>query len=186
MTGPIPTAAGIIILACRRIMPASRREWADAMLHEFDHIPASERLAFAIGCLKSSVLERLHSMFTSRDILFLPALAGSALLALLCLINGFRLGSEDGAVGAVLILLAAVWSATYLAFLFRSKVNAIRAALTGLIVYTAIGLASWSALPGFATNAAYFEAVAAEGIFLFLTTLTLVMLPILWPRQPTG
>ena len=44
-----------------RIAPAERREWFAAMATEFDHVPASARGRFALGCLLAAMRERVIS-----------------------------------------------------------------------------------------------------------------------------
>ena len=44
-----------------RIAPADRREWFTAMAAEFDHVPASARGRFALGCFVAAVRVRAIS-----------------------------------------------------------------------------------------------------------------------------
>lgn len=170
----------IIIRIIGRIMPSNRTDWVKAMAHELHHIPHNAQLPFALGCCKSALLERLHDMITTKDILFVPALFGCGFLSLISLVHGVKFISTNASVAAVLLLLSAIWAATYFAFLFRSKINAIRMAATGLLIYLGIGVASQIHAPQFVENEQFFTALAVEGIILFLATLTAAYLPYLW------
>lgn len=44
-----------------RIAPAERHSWFAAMAAEFDHVPVSAQLRFALGCLLAAIRERVIS-----------------------------------------------------------------------------------------------------------------------------
>jgi hypothetical protein len=50
-----------LLALARRIAPAERSEWFAAMAAEFDHVPASARGRFALGCLLAAIRERVIS-----------------------------------------------------------------------------------------------------------------------------
>lgn len=172
--------AVITMRIARRIMPPDRKDWAKAMAQELRHIPRNAQLPFALGCCKSALLERLHHMITTKDILFVPALFGCAFLTLITLVTSAQIAGTNLSVAAVLLLLSVIWAAAYLAFLFRSKANAMRIAVTGLLIYLGIGIASQTQAPQFVENAQFFTALSVEGVILFAVILTAASLPYLW------
>ncbi|MFN9015438.1 MAG: hypothetical protein ACK5W3_05715, partial [Hyphomonadaceae bacterium] len=55
MTSRQPAFAAVIIRLAHAIMPPERRNWADAMAHEFEALEA-DHLGFALGCWWSALL----------------------------------------------------------------------------------------------------------------------------------
>ena len=58
------SAADILLGAAHRLMPKVRRDWAEAMRSEADHIPEDERVSFALGCCWTAIKLRLDPMKT--------------------------------------------------------------------------------------------------------------------------
>ncbi|MEP5172171.1 MAG: hypothetical protein ABJP48_04315 [Erythrobacter sp.] len=102
-------------------------------------------------------------MIKTKDILFAPALIGTAFLALACLVNGVKLFSNNTVIAATLLALSLLWATAYGAFLLRSKVNVQRAAITGLVAYLAIGLAGQTKAPGFTGNSEFLALWRSKG-----------------------
>ncbi len=78
--------AAHIVRHATRVLPPSRREWADAMLAELEHLPrGASALRWACGCLLACYTERLRLMPStaptfpvSRWVLMLEMLIGFA------------------------------------------------------------------------------------------------------------
>ena len=80
--GPKVNGHALLELAFR-IAPADRKEWFAAMAAEFDHVPASRRGQFTIGCVWAAIRERMTSPAflhaTARTLLIGGALIWAAL-----------------------------------------------------------------------------------------------------------
>lgn len=75
------SVSGMLLALARRVMPASRREWMDAMRFEAGHVSKEERLRWAFGCLLTSLQQRFVPMNTgdlrvSRWVMFVEAAGG--------------------------------------------------------------------------------------------------------------
>jgi hypothetical protein len=55
------TPARALLTLALKIAPGERQEWFAAMAAEYDHVPASARGRFALGCLFAAVRERVIS-----------------------------------------------------------------------------------------------------------------------------
>jgi len=80
-------AADFLLGAAHRLMPKSRRDWADAMRSEVDHIPGHERTSFALGCCWTAIKLRLAPMNTgdfrvSRWVMLVETIGGFGPLTL--------------------------------------------------------------------------------------------------------
>jgi hypothetical protein len=94
---PHAPARALLALALR-IAPESRKEWFAAMAAECDHVPASARGRFALGCLLAAVRERAISPqfvnAAARGLL----IGGAMLWAALNLRLAGRMSAADAAV----------------------------------------------------------------------------------------
>ena len=164
-------------------MPAERGEWLRAMLHEFPHVPAAERRAFARGCLLASLIERISPMTATPPLRIVPGLFGAALLTVLCIANGARLFAVDPVVGSFLLLAAALWLAVLLTVQLQSAHRLARLAVVGALLYGALGALSLASLPAFVENAAMLRALALEGLILFAVVFAVAQVPYFWAAK---
>src|SRR5262245_21200828 len=56
--------ARALLAIAQRVVPAGRREWADAMCAEFHYLPRNAALHWAIGCLVAAIKSRFAPMNT--------------------------------------------------------------------------------------------------------------------------
>ncbi len=84
MTSRKSAFAAVIIRLARAIMPPERRNWADAMAHEFEALEA-DHLGFAIGCFTSAGIANFQTLGGVFRLVIFPALLGTfAMLLRLC------------------------------------------------------------------------------------------------------
>ena len=178
--------ARILLHLAALAMPAGRGDWLRAMVHEFPHVPAAERLAFARGCLFASLLERIRPMTATPPLRIVPGLFGAALLTVLCVANGARLFAVDPVVGSFLLLAAVLWLAVLVTVQLQSAHRLARLAVVGALLYGALGALSLAALPAFVENAAMLRALALEGLVLFAVAFAVSQVPWFWTVNEKG
>lgn len=107
----------LIVLAFR-IAPPERRSWFEAMAAELDHVPESDQMHFAAGCVLAACRERLTSPQ------FLPAAARCLLIggAMLWAALNIRFAGRMSADGA--LALEAYGYVTALLFLIGASATA--------------------------------------------------------------
>lgn len=169
-----------------RIMPPARRDWVGAMAGDWDHVPQASRKAYALGCLKVALFERIVSMTATPPFRIVPGLFGAALLAVLCLANALRYIAPAPVVGGFLLLAALLWLAMLLAVLARSSRLVGQVAVVGAALYGAVGVLSVAGAPAFATNAALLRALALEGLLLFAVAFAVSRVRYFWAGHGKG
>lgn len=167
-------------------MPPGRADWLRAMAYELPHIPPARRRAFALGCLRVSLQERIEPMTAAPPLRILPGLFGAALLAVLCLANGIAYLSSAPTVGGFLLLAAALWLAVLLAVQTQTSRGIARLAVVGAALYGAMGVSGLAGVPAFATNAPMLKALALEGIVLFAVVFAVAQIPYFWAAREKG
>lgn len=161
-------------------MPQRHGDWLRAMLHEYPHIPADQRTAFARGCLCTALVERIAPMTGTPPLRIVPGLFGAALLTVLCLANGVTYLTSAPVVGGFLLLAGCLWLALLLAVQAQTARGVARIAMVGALLYGAIGALALAGLPAFLLNAGMLKALALEGLILFATVFAIAHIPYFW------
>lgn len=152
----------------RHIAPEHRSDWVDAMQAELGYISTQDNLTFAAGCLFSALNERTIHMFnTGIGVAKFVCLAACLLLAALGIGNAVRLNHQDAMLGILFGLSAMIWSAAFIATIFKSWHNLSLIAIGGLILSLAQGLGIVLATPGMQQNSVLIWALFQEGVVLF-------------------
>lgn len=161
-------------------MPPERADWLRAMIGEYHHVSPAGRNAFALGCLRVSLIERIRHMTATPPLRIIPGLFGAALLTVLCVANGVKLVSVDPVVGAFLLLAGSLWLAILLTVQSQVPRRVAQLAIIGAMLYGALGALSIAGLPAFAANAAMLKALALEGLILFAVVYAVAQVPYFW------
>lgn len=114
MSGLQPFLAKALLDHAARVMPPGREQWARAMQAEAQHLPASEQLPFAIGCVRSSYRQFLTEADTMLRtgrwaILFGLCAAGAVCLRTAILIQPYDASVMIGLLGLICLLTAAAF-----------------------------------------------------------------------------
>jgi hypothetical protein len=77
----------VLLDAARRLLPPERRDWAEAMGAEADHVPQDERLRWALGCVWTAIKQRFAPVNTgdyrvSRGVMLVEAIGSFGPLTL--------------------------------------------------------------------------------------------------------
>ena len=178
--------ASLLMRAARRAMPAGKAAWLNAMASELPHIPQAERSAFALGCLKTSLSERIRTMTATPPLRIMPGLFGAALLVVLCLANVVKFLGGAPVVGAFLLMAAMLWLAILIAVQQQSARVVAQCGVVGALLYASVGLLSLSGLPAFAADGAFLQALAVEGLVLFAAVFAIAHIPYFWAMRGAG
>jgi hypothetical protein len=54
----------VLLDAAQKLLPPERRDWAEAMRREADHVPQDERMRWAFGCILAAIRQRFAPMHT--------------------------------------------------------------------------------------------------------------------------
>ncbi len=101
-----------LVAHAQKVLPRHRADWARAMHHEVEHIPGhSGALAWALGCVVASYMERAKTMITgdarvSRWVLSLEMLCCFVPLTFLFVATVMSLGHMDGTTAMVALTVA--------------------------------------------------------------------------------
>lgn len=172
--------AGLCWRMAAFVMPPGRYDWLIAMRGEVSYLPAADRVPFALGCLRVSLVERIKHMTATPPLRIVPGLFGAALLTVLCTANGVKLFSTDPVVGAFLLLAGSLWLAVLLTVQSQSSRRLAQLALIGAALYAALGALTVAGLPAFLTNAPMLKALALEGLILFAAVFAIAQVPYFW------
>lgn len=170
----------LLLSLAKALTPESRREWLSAMQHELPHIPVGERFDFAIGCLTTSIQQRIKTMTQFPPLRIVPGLIGAALLIVLCIGNGVRLISDAPVLGAFLLGAGALWIAVYAVVSAQERHRLASLAVAGIALYAALGILSLIGANAFSENAEMFTALSVEGIVLFVIVLIVSRIQFFW------
>ena len=168
------------------VAPKHRADWLCSMEQELDHVPPDEMQAFATGCLKVSCFERIKNMTTIPPLRIVPGLLASAVIALLCITSGVRFFSDAPVIATFLLLASVLWLFVYGAVYRQSSQLLAKAAISGLVFYTAIGLLGLMGAPVVETNSGFVTALSVEGLVMFAAVFVVARIPYFWaaPQKP--
>lgn len=139
-----------LVTHAQKVLPRSRADWARAMHHEVEHISGNHAaLAWALGCVVASYMERMKTMISSdarisRWVLALEMLCCFTPLTFLFMATVTNLGRMEGRT-AIVALTVAMAGPIGLAFAFKIVVLK-RRLLTELGTVALCTLAAWTAL----------------------------------------
>jgi|GEM_PF-1578905 len=165
--------------------PPERREWAEAMRAEVDHLPDSDAAAFAAGCLWTAVRARVDSagfvLGAARWGLVLAAILWAGLHLRLA----GRMSAADAALPEALsYAAAAIYALGALATaLFGLRVTAVLA--TPVLGLTAIYAAAAATLMPQSPNRAFYQALAVEEVAVLLAALLIALVAPRWAAART-
>jgi heme/copper-type cytochrome/quinol oxidase subunit 4 len=159
---------------CAAVMPRDRRDWAEAMKAETEAIGDPRlALAYALGCVLACGKERMLDMdFIEKSArLAFPFLM--LVFAAFPALASWRNSAVDPAAGLVFILLAAIMATAAIWSLWRGPVALIQAASSMLAVHLVafFFMRSSPAVDARWINAALYEALALEGVFIWAALL---------------
>lgn len=176
----------ITLLAMARILaPEKRREWLVAMAYELPHVSEAEQTQFALGCLITSIEQRIQTMTYFPPLRIVPGLLAAAFLTILCIGNGIAFLSDSPVVGALLLSAAMLWLAVYSVVSAQESERLGKLAFAGIAFYGAIGLASLAGIPAFSGNAELFGALSIEGMMLCAAVFVVSRIPFFWASGET-
>lgn len=181
-----------LVAHAQKVLPRNRADWARAMHHEVEHISGDPvALAWALGCVVASYMERAKTMISSdarvsRWVLSFEMLCCFVPLTFLFAATVMNLGHLDGAT-AIVALTVAITGPVGLIFAFKLIVLN-RRLLNGLAKVALCTLAAWTVavvslhdvsehvLAGGRSNADWWESFVLIALLPVLGTTHLIFL----------
>ena len=176
-------AARIALHLSRRVLPERGGDWLRAMEHEFAYIPQPQRLSFALGCLFTTLIERVRFMTRLPPLPIVPGLIAAAFLCVICVATGSALLSTAPAAGGFLLGVSMLWAVMFFAVHAQNAALVWKLGLFGVCLYAALGIATFARLPALEDNTAFFRAISIEGVVLFGAAMIAAAIPFFW-RKP--
>lgn len=187
-----------LVAHAQKVLPRNRADWARAMRHEVEHISGDPvALAWALGCVAASYMERAKTMISSdarvsRWVLSFEMLCCFVPLTFLFVATVMSLAHLDGTT-AIVALTVALTGPVGLIFAFKIVVLN-RRLLTGLTKVALCTFAAWTVavvalhdvsehvLAGGRSNADWWESFVLIALLPVLGTAHLIFLA----RRPAG
>ena len=165
------------------VLPERGGDWLRAMEHEFAYIPQPQRLSFALGCLFTTLIERVRFMTRMPPLPIVPGLIAAAALCFGCAVTGATLLHAAPAAGGLLMFVSALWAVMFFAVQDQNAALVWRLGFFGVFLYAALGIANYAGLPALESAPRLNRALAIEGVVQFGAAMIAASIPWFW-RKP--